>query len=97
MERSGPNRDLSEGPASRSPFPRGFQKTENRQIGHLKILHIGQLHLPETYHLRVFSRSVRLPGEVDEEDVDASYKDGVLKVVMKAREGAGRRKIEIKS
>ncbi len=44
-----------------------------------------------------FSRSVRLPGEVDEEDVDASYKDGVLKVVMKAKEGAGRRKIEIKS
>ncbi|MCG6879082.1 MAG: Hsp20/alpha crystallin family protein [Deltaproteobacteria bacterium] len=44
-----------------------------------------------------FSRSVRLPGEVEEEDVDASYKDGVLKVVMKAKEGTGRRKIEIKS
>ncbi len=44
-----------------------------------------------------FSRSLRLPGEVDEEDVDASYKDGVLKVVMKTKKGAGGRKIEIKS
>lgn len=43
-----------------------------------------------------FSRSLRLPGEVNEEDVDATYNDGVLKVVMKPRAGTEKRKIEIK-
>lgn len=43
-----------------------------------------------------FSRSLRLPAEVDEEDVDATYKDGVLKVVMKPKDGAKARKIQIK-
>ncbi|MEJ2588247.1 MAG: Hsp20/alpha crystallin family protein [Deltaproteobacteria bacterium] len=43
-----------------------------------------------------FTRSLRLPAEVNEEDVDATYKDGVLKLVMKPKEGAKARKIEIK-
>ena len=43
-----------------------------------------------------FSRALRLPAEVDEDSVDASFKDGVLKVEMKTREGAKARKIEIK-
>jgi len=43
-----------------------------------------------------FSRSLRLPAEVDEEEVDATYKDCVLEIVMKPKEGAKVRKIEIK-
>ena len=42
-----------------------------------------------------FSRSFRLPGEVDEEKVDATYKDGVLTVVMPKREDAKTKKIEV--
>jgi len=34
---------------------------------------------------------------VDEKDVDATYKDGVLKVIMKPKETATTRKIKIKS
>ncbi len=44
-----------------------------------------------------FSRSLRLPGGVDEKDVDATYKDGVLKVIMKPKAAATTRKIQIKS
>jgi len=44
-----------------------------------------------------FSRSMRLPGEIDEESVDASFKDGVLRVVMQPKESSKTRKIEIKS
>ena len=43
-----------------------------------------------------FSRSLRLPGKVKEEDVEATYKDGVLKVVMTPKEDKEKRKIEIK-
>ncbi len=43
-----------------------------------------------------FSRSLRLPGEVEEEDVDATFKNGVLKVIMKPKEGGKARKIQIK-
>ncbi len=42
-----------------------------------------------------FSRSFRLPGKVVEEKVDATYKDGVLTVVMPYEEEAGTKKIEI--
>lgn len=44
-----------------------------------------------------FSRSLRLPTEVEEDGVEASFKDGVLKVEMKPKESAKVRKIEIKS
>jgi HSP20 family molecular chaperone IbpA len=40
---------------------------------------------------------VRLPTDVDEDSVDASFKDGVLKVEMKPRESSKARKIEIKT
>jgi len=43
-----------------------------------------------------FSRSFQLPGEVDEDKVDANLKDGVLDVEMTLKEGTKRRKIEIK-
>jgi len=44
-----------------------------------------------------FSRSVRLPTDVDEGSVDATFKDGVLKVEMKPKESTKARKIEIKT
>jgi HSP20 family protein len=42
-----------------------------------------------------FSRSFRLPGEVDEEKVDATYKDGVLTVAMPKKEDSKSKKIEV--
>ena len=44
-----------------------------------------------------FSRTMRLPTEVDTEKVDATYKNGVLHVTMPKTEEAKPRKIEIKS
>jgi len=43
-----------------------------------------------------FSRSFRLPYQVDQKDVRAEYKDGVLKVVLLKSEEAKPREIEIK-
>ena len=43
-----------------------------------------------------FSRSFRLPVEVDEENIDATYRDGVLTVVIPQKEDAKRKKIKIK-
>jgi HSP20 family protein len=42
-----------------------------------------------------FSRSFNLPKSVDEDKVDASYKDGVLTLVMPHKEGSDRKRIEI--
>ncbi len=42
-----------------------------------------------------FSRSFRLPSEVDEEKIEASYKDGVLTVVIPKKEEAKAKKIEV--
>jgi HSP20 family protein len=42
-----------------------------------------------------FSRTMRLPTEVDTEKVNATYKDGVLSVTMPKTEKAKPRKIEI--
>jgi HSP20 family protein len=42
-----------------------------------------------------FSRSFKLPGKVMEDKVDATYKDGVLTVVIPHEEEAGTKKIEI--
>jgi HSP20 family protein len=44
-----------------------------------------------------FSRTMRLPAEVNAEQVDAAYKDGVLSVTMPKTEKAKPRKIEIRS
>ncbi len=43
-----------------------------------------------------FSRSFRLPNLVEQKDIRAEYKDGVLKVVLKKSEEALPRQIEIK-
>jgi|APLow6443716910_1056828.scaffolds.fasta_scaffold24716_3 HSP20 family protein len=44
-----------------------------------------------------FSRSVRLPGEVSEEDIEASYKDGILTLVARQAKEPKTKKIEIKA
>lgn len=43
-----------------------------------------------------FHRSFRIPGRVDSEKIDASYKDGILKVILPKAGGAEAKKIEIK-
>ena len=43
-----------------------------------------------------FSRSVRLPAEVDPGKVDATYKDGVLKITLRKTKEAAVKKIEVK-
>jgi len=53
-----------------------------------------------SYYLREtrsgsFSRSFRLPGKVDKENVDATFKDGVLTVAMPLEKAPEAKKIEI--
>jgi HSP20 family protein len=43
-----------------------------------------------------FNRSFRIPGKVETDKIDASYKDGVLKVVLPKAEGTETKKIVIK-
>ena len=43
-----------------------------------------------------FSRSVRLPVSVKTEDINASYKNGILKIVLPKKEEAKPKKIEVK-
>jgi len=55
----------------------------------------------ETYH-RIertygsFHRSFRIPDAVQEDKVDATYKNGILKLVIPKSEGSGVKKIKIK-
>jgi len=42
-----------------------------------------------------FCRSFRLPREIDEDKVDASYKDGLLTLVMPCKEGFKAKEIKI--
>jgi len=42
-----------------------------------------------------FTRTFRLPSEIDEKKVDATYKDGVLTVVMPHKEESKNKKIKI--
>jgi HSP20 family protein len=44
-----------------------------------------------------FCRKVELPGEVDSENIDAIYKKGVLKLVLKKIRETGAKRIEIKT
>lgn len=44
-----------------------------------------------------FQRTVSLPATVDAEKVEASYRDGVLRVILPKREEAKTRRIELKS
>jgi HSP20 family protein len=54
----------------------------------------------ETYHCTercygTFSRSISLPFEVDGDKVDASFKDGVLKIALPRSEAVKPKKIEV--
>jgi HSP20 family protein len=42
-----------------------------------------------------FSRSFKLPGKVHEDKVDATYKDGVLTIVLPKKEDSKTKKIEV--
>ena len=44
-----------------------------------------------------FSRSIRLPAEVETDRVNATYKDGVLKITMSKTKKASEKKIEVKA
>ncbi|MBF0450433.1 MAG: Hsp20/alpha crystallin family protein [Candidatus Magnetomorum sp.] len=44
-----------------------------------------------------FSRTIHLPAEVEESDVDASYKKGVLNIELKKAKSGKSKRIEIKS
>ena len=48
-------------------------------------------------HYGKFSRTMRVPFEVEADKVDATYKDGVLKVTLPKSETAKPKKIEIKA
>jgi HSP20 family protein len=55
----------------------------------------------EDYHLiersyGTFSRSIRLPKEVQRDKISASYKDGVLKVTLPKSEEAKKKEVKIK-
>ncbi len=55
----------------------------------------------ENYHLverryGAFARSVRLPVKIQEDKIKASYKDGVLKIVLPKSEEAKKKEIKIK-
>ena len=56
----------------------------------------------ETYHRREssygsFSRSFQLSSEVENDGIEANYKDGVLRITLPKREAAAPKKIEVKS
>jgi HSP20 family protein len=55
----------------------------------------------ENYHLversyGTFTRSIRLPNEVQSDKINASYKNGVLKVVLPKSEEAKKKEVKIK-
>jgi HSP20 family protein len=54
----------------------------------------------DVYHLKEmksgsFTRSFELPGEIDEDKIDATYKDGLLTVIMPKKEGSKAKRIEV--
>lgn len=51
-------------------------------------------HFEERYY-GTFQRSVTLPGKVDEKNVKAEYKDGVLKLILPKAEETRKKQIEI--
>lgn len=55
----------------------------------------------ENYHLiersyGAFTRSIQLPAEVNSEKITASYKNGVLKIVLPKSEEARKKEVKIK-
>jgi len=55
----------------------------------------------ENYHLLersygAFSRSVKLPAEIDVEKIDATYKQGILKITLPKKEEAKPQEIKVR-
>ena len=65
---------------------KGERKTERKEGG--------QYHSRERYSGE-FSRSVSLPEEVDPDRVEATYRDGVLRIAISRKEAVRPRKIEV--
>lgn len=63
---------------------RESEKEEEDRDYHMKEMRCGS-----------FSRSLRLPKEIDSDHVDATFKDGVLTVVLPQKETSETKKIEI--
>ena len=61
------------------------EKEEKEENYYLKESHYGS-----------FCRSIKLPSEIKTEEIDATYKDGVLKLTLPKAEPEKARKIEIK-
>jgi len=68
---------------------RGEKKQEKEEIEE-------NLHRVERYH-GSFTRTIELPAEVDPDRIDASYKKGVLKIVLKKTKESESKKIQVKS
>lgn len=46
--------------------------------------------------MRAFSRSIKLPAVVHPNKVDATYKKGILKIILPKKEGAKPKEIKVK-
>ncbi len=68
---------------------KGEKKKETEQAGRT-------FHIIERAYGK-FTRSVRLPTDIDADNVKASYKNGVLEIVLPKKEPAKTKRIEIKS
>jgi HSP20 family protein len=55
----------------------------------------GRVHRTERYHGK-FTRSMRFPGDVKHEEIDASFRDGVLEIALPKADEARKRKIDVK-
>lgn len=69
----------------------GEKKQEHEIIGEKRDFRICE----RTYGS--FTRSVQLPSQVDSDNIDATYKDGVLTVTVKKTKSSNNRKIEVKT
>ena len=71
----------------------GYLTVSGKKEDHREEKH-NDYHLKETRH-GTFNRSFRLPVKVSEENIDATYKDGVLTVILPHDKEAENKKIEI--
>ncbi|MBP6876043.1 MAG: Hsp20/alpha crystallin family protein [Candidatus Eisenbacteria bacterium] len=55
----------------------------------------GQVHRTERF-VGKFTRSLRFPGDVQPEKIEAAFQDGVLEVTLPKAEAARKRRIEVK-
>jgi len=68
---------------------KGERKTDHEEVDE-------KIYMAES-HYGSFCRTLRLPNDVKTDEVDANYKDGVLKIVLPKREAVLPKKIEVSS